>query len=137
MKRFFIKTGIAATAIATLFTSFLPIMSMNSGGMESCIIKVKGFNLPEFSPFCTLLLLSLLIIPMILFGNMPKAIKSAGIILLTSIVSISYSYGFTAATAFLRSINDLPISIGIGAMLFPFSLLSFCFSAWLYTASDK
>ena len=110
----------------------LPIMSAYSGGSESCMLMVRGFNLVEFSPWGILPVSSIILVLGILFSCQSKAAKNAELLLLLAVNLVCYAESFKGARAWFESVAVSPIICHVGMFLFPIGVSALIISAIIF-----
>ena len=96
------KNIIPLLILGMLGLNVLPVMSAYSGGGESCMLMVRGFNLVA-----------------ILFSCQSKSAKNAELLLLLVVNLVCYAQSFKAARMWFESIAASPIVCHFGTLLFP------------------
>ena len=110
----------------------LPIMSAYSGGSESCMLMVRGFNLVEFSPWGILPVFTVMFVLTILFSCQSKAAKNAELLLLLAVNLVCYAESFKGARAWFESVAVSPIICHVGMFLFPIGVSALIISAIIF-----
>lgn len=108
--------------IVSFFTCALPIMSVFSGGLETCTIFARGYNFIEFSPWGVLAVLSPIIASMIAVIYQSRFVKVIEYIALMLGSIIGYSISFCETHKWLKSIGDASVELHSGAVLMPLTL---------------
>ncbi len=111
--------------LAAVMLSALPIMGMRLSGGEWGEITIRGYDLLEVSAWGCLPLLTLLLLPVILFGNQSKAVQEAELLLLLSSNVLSCVHSCNAAQIWLTNLEDGLVRYYAGHTLYP---LGFVFS---------
>lgn len=113
------KNIIPLLIVGMLGLNILPIMSAYSGGSESGMLMVRGFNLVEFSPWGILPVSSIILVLGILFSCQSKGAKNAELLLLLAVNLVCYAQSFKAARVWFESIAASPIVCHFGMIMFP------------------
>ena len=110
----------------------LPIMSAYSGGGESGMLMVRGFNLVEFSVWGILPISTVMLVLTILFSCQSKAAKNAELLLLLTINLVCYAESFKAARCWFESVTTSPVVCHFGTILFPLGCSVLIISAMIF-----
>ncbi len=113
------KNIIPLLILGMLGLNVLPVMSAYSGGGESCMLMVRGFNLVEFSPWGIFSVSTVMLVLAILFSCQSKSAKNAELLLLLVVNLVCYAQSFKAARMWFESIAASPIVCHFGTLLFP------------------
>lgn len=119
MSRNLLRITVTILAVLSFLICLLPVMSVYSGGLESCILFVRGYNLIEFSALGIIPLLSPVAVFLIIFVQQRKAAKELELIVLMFSNTVSYIHGFHAAHSWLESVGDSHVSYHSGLLLIP------------------
>lgn len=117
------KIIIVVASIGATATCALPLMSVYSGGMESCTLFVNGYNLMSFSAWGCVPMLATLLIPFILFGKQSGKVQEAELLFLVIANAVCYVHSFNAAREWLRSVGDSMINYHYGAVIYPLGFI--------------
>ena len=101
------KNIIPLLIVGMLGLNALPIMSAYSGGGESGMLMVRGFNLVEFSVWGILPISTVMLVLTILFSCQSKSAKNAELLLLLTVNLVCYAESFKAATKMKISTNPI------------------------------
>ncbi|MBQ7760343.1 MAG: hypothetical protein IJ376_04450 [Acidaminococcaceae bacterium] len=106
-------------SVAMVVLNTLPIMSVYSGGGESCTLMVRGYNLIEFSPWSAIPIFTAVIVLGILFSFQERSAKHAELLLLLATNIVCYVESFGAARTWLESVGSSVINCHFGMVAFP------------------
>lgn len=106
-------------SVAMVVLNALPILSVYSGGSESCTLMVRGYNLLEFSHWGAIPVFTTVIVLGILFSFQKRAAKHAELLLLLATNIVCYVESFGAARTWLESVGGSVISCHFGMVAFP------------------
>ena len=126
------KNIIPLLIVGMLGLNALPIMSAYSGGGESCMLMVRGFNLVEFSVCGILPISTVMLVLTILFSCQSKSAKNAELLLMLTVNLVCYAESFKAARAWFESIAASPIVCHFGTVLFPLGCSALIISAMIF-----
>ena len=124
--RSYFKYLLIIASIAASAMCVLPLMSVYSGGTESCTLIVRGFNLMEFSAWGVIPLIAPLVITIIVLGRQTRIVKETEILILFMVNTVSYVHSFNAAKAWLYDVGDSFVTCYPWAMLLPLGFVLIC-----------
>ncbi len=122
MKKRYHCIASVACAVALALCA-LPIMSANSGGIESCTLIIRGYNLIEFSAWGIISVLSPIVVFAIVLGHQTTSGKETKLLLLGMASMVSYAHSVTAGREWLVSVGGSLIDYQVGMLLYPIGLL--------------
>ena len=114
-----VKCVVTAAGLAAFALCILPLMSVRTGGPESGVLMVRGYNLMEFSALGCVPLFAPLFIPAITLGNQTKAAKETELLILFAANMVCYVHGFNAARIWLDSLGGPLLTFYPGMLLIP------------------
>lgn len=126
------KNIIPLLIVGMLGLNILPIMSAYSGGGESGMLMVRGFNLVEFSVWGIIPISTVMLVLTILFSCQSKAAKNAELLLLLTINLVCYAESFKAARCWFESVAISPVVCHFGTILFPLGCSVLIISAMIF-----
>ena len=126
------KNIIPLLIVGMLGLNALPIMSAYSGGGESGMLMVRGFNLVEFSVWGILPISTVMLVLTILFSCQSKSAKNAELLLLLTVNLVCYAESFKAARCWFESVATLPVVCHFGTILFPLGCSALIISAMIF-----
>lgn len=131
-RKFLMMLSFSLVALNTL-----PILSVHSGGSESCTLMVRGFNLLEFSSWAAIPVFSVILVLAILFSFQKKFSKNTELVLLLAANGVCYVESLRAARAWLDGISNGPINCHFGMLAFPIGIMLIVLFAMLFLNNFK
>ena len=119
------------SAAASAFCA-LPIMSAHSGGTESCILIIRGFNLMEFSSWGSVCLFAPLLVPGILFGSQSQMAQELEIMCLLLGNIVCYSHSFNAARTWLAENSTSLFTYHPNTLWYPAAFVAVLVFGWIF-----
>ena len=126
-----VKCVVTAASLAAFALCILPLMSVRTGGPESGVLVVRGYNLMEFSAWGCVPVLAPLLLPFILYGGQPDAMRRGELLMLAVGNAVCYVHGFNAARAWLS------VDYHFGMVLYPLAFWGVLALARLLDAAVK
>ena len=118
-----VKTLLIAASIVFSALCVFPIMSVYSGGTESCTLYVRGFNLMEFSAWGVIPVFATFLIPIIALGHQSREMKEILFLTLFTVNAVSYARSINAARTWLYEVGDSLIAYYPCGILFPLGFI--------------
>ena len=115
------------SALVTVILCFFPLMSVRCEDGESATFFIRLYNLMEFSPWGLVPLMSMILIPMIIFSIRNNDMKAVMMILLLVGNLVSYVHSMQAAWRWLESVGTSRISYHFGMFLYSIVFMLFFF----------
>lgn len=129
MGKYLYRVTVTILSVLWLLSCLLPIISVDSGGLESCTLYVRGYNLLEFSALGSITLLSPIAVLLIIAGYQHKSTKELVLIVLMFSNIISYIHSFHIAHRWFESVGDSNVAYHSGMLIIPIlSIITVIFS---------
>lgn len=110
-------------ALAATAACILPLLSTYLSEGESCTMIVRGYNLPAFSAWGCIPLLSPALFVAILFSHQSKGAKEVETLLLLTANAVSFTHAFYAAKTWLEALGGSPLTYHPGTFLYPLTFI--------------
>lgn len=113
------KTISLLLSVAALFSFVLPLFSTVCGEIETQHVVLRGWNLPEFSPWGVLTVFAPILLCGLLASPLPDRWKTVLLLALIVGVPVSYTQAVHAALAWMRTDANTYIQYHYGLAVYP------------------
>lgn len=121
------------SALLALATLFGPIYSTHIVGVESCNMVVKGYNLVEFSPWGSVVLLAPLVLIGLMLGKLKPTVKTVGALGLVLLDGVALSGAVAAAHTWISGVATGFVEPQSHHLIYAFFLLVATVCFWVST----